>query len=76
MVGNDFDGVRNVSSVTRAGAAERTLDHKRILTWPVPFALTGSDQSARREIAGSFETPWCLKHTSPDRMKRIPKTNT
>jgi hypothetical protein len=62
------------SSVSSAGGGERTLDHDRVLAWPVPFAfLTGSDESARKEIAGSFRPRWCLKHTNPDRTKRVPK---
>jgi hypothetical protein len=49
--------------VSRAGAGERTLGHDRILAWPVPFALiTGSGPVRAKQIAGSFRTPWCLKH--------------
>jgi hypothetical protein len=44
--------------VYRAGAGEPTLGHDCIVAWPVPFAfLTGSDQSAPKEVDGSFRTP-------------------
>ena len=54
----EYEPARNASPVSSAGGGERTLDHDQALAWPVPFAfLAGSDQSVRKEIAGSFRTP-------------------
>jgi hypothetical protein len=54
----EYEPARNASPVSRAGGGKRTLGRRPHPDIALSFALlTASDQSARKEIAGSFRTP-------------------